>query len=168
MTQEFVALETTFQRSDTAITAAKGSHQEIAALHSAKAAKIPLVVLGETGREPDPVQLAALTKATTTQHRDRAVSELTARRALMEDQSRQLKRLAMAYREWLAANRTAILASSAPDGMLTGMNTLVDVATYEMRFIEAVRRLAEYSEAVTLEVSQHDLAFRRLRDIKGR
>jgi len=46
--------------------------------------------------------------------------------------------------------------------MLRGTNTLLEVAVYEMRFVDSARRLAEYSEDVTKEVAYHDVAYRRL------
>lgn len=162
MTQEYVALEIAFQTKDAAITESKGSHQEIAALHGAKAAKIPIVILGEAGRGPDPVQMLALANETATRHRDRAAAELTSRRALVADHSRQLKALASSYQTWLTANRAAILGSTSPEDMLRGTNTLLDVAAYEMRFVDSARRLAEYSEAVTKDVAHHDVECRRL------
>jgi hypothetical protein len=147
MMQQRNALDTAFSARDTEITTAKGSHREINEDAAGKLAKIPMVNDSIMGRVHDLQLTATLNKDTAAKHRDRAIWELQQRNALVADQRLKLKDLASSYQHWLKTNQDRINGSTAQEDLLRGANTGIEVAQYEVSFIDAAYDLAKYSEA---------------------
>jgi hypothetical protein len=150
-----------------AITNAKGSHQNIGEEQASKGAAIPIVVNGEAGRGPDPAKMLALRKEMATRHRDRAAWELQQRVALVADHRLKLKALASAYQEWLKRNLDAVNASTAPEDVLRGTNTELDVAGFEGTFVAAAERLAKYCERAANDAAGHEVRYQLAMTTRG-
>ena len=102
---------------------------------------------------------AALNKEIAAKHRERAIWELQQRNALFADQRLKLKDLASSYQNFLKNNQGKINASTAPPDLLRGANTEIEVAQYEVSFVDAALDLAKYSEAATKDAANYQDMF---------
>ena len=82
MSQRIGEIDLEFTKKDQAISASKGSHEDIAREIGAKMAKVPVVELGEYGHDRDPQQMMALEREQAARDRERAALELSQRVAL--------------------------------------------------------------------------------------
>jgi hypothetical protein len=149
------ALDTAFSARDAEITNATGTHREINEDAVARMAQIPMVNDQIMGRVHDLQMAAALNKEVAAKHRERAIWELQQRNALFADHRLKLKDLASSYQNWLKNNQGKINASTAPGELLRGANTEIEVAQYEVSFVDAACDLAKFSEAATKEAANY-------------
>lgn len=154
MAQRLGEIDAAFVTKDQAISKAPGSHEDIGHDIAVKISKVPVVELGEYGRDRDPEKVGALLREQATRDRDRAVLELKQRGALYTQRKAQYKELASAYDIWLKQNIGRINTSMA--NPLSNTNTELAVAGYEDVLITMSENLAKYSEEVTKEAARYE------------
>lgn len=158
MVQRMGEIDATFAKKDLEITHSPGNHTEIAGIIAAKVAKVPIVELGEYGKDRDPELMKPLMREEATLHRDRAGWELKQRSALHAQRKAQYKALVVAYQAWLKQNQGRINASMTD--MIRGTNTEIGVAGYEEALVGLSETLAKYTEEVTKDVAHYERNYR--------
>jgi hypothetical protein len=154
MTQRIQSIETEFAKKDQAISDAPGNHAQIGREIGAKIAKVPVVELGEYGRDKDPAQMQALYREQATRDRERAARELTERVALYEQKKSQYKEVVSAYQVWLKQNQGRI--NTSMNDVLKGTNTELAVAGFEQGLIGLAENLAKYSKHATQDAAGYE------------
>jgi len=157
MTQRLGEIEVTFTKKDQEITVAKGSHREIANDIATRMEKVPIVELGEYGRDRDPNLVVPLLREEGARHRDRAAWELQQRTALFSQRKAQYKEQIAAYRVWFKQNEARINACK-PD-LMRGPNPELEVAGFEEGLIGLAQTLAKYSESATKDAAHYEKAY---------
>ncbi len=154
-----VQIEDEFTPKDKAITAAPGSHEQIAGATQAKIAKLPIIpTAGEADPGPDPAKVKALQREQATLDRARAAAELQQRTALYAERRAKYKELAASYAAWLkqssgpSSNASANLVSDASSD--TALRC-------EERLINLAESLRKYHEDATRDAAYYEQAFQK-------
>jgi len=140
MAQRIGEIDREFVARDQEITAAPGSHDQIARQISAKIEQVPIVELGEYGRDRDPVQVTALLRQQAALDHARADWELQKRTALHAQRLARYKDVVNTYGVWLKDNVNA-------------------VAQYEDGLIGLAEELAKYTADVTKNTAHYERAY---------
>jgi hypothetical protein len=154
MARRLGEIDAEFTRKDASISAAPGSHQQIAREIGETEAKVPVVELGEYGHDKDPVQMVRLELEKATRDRERAAWELQQRTALHLQRKTQYKEVASAYSTWLKQNLSRINTSMADP--LRNTNTELAAAGYEDGLIGLSETLAKYTANATRDAAMYE------------
>jgi len=154
MAQRLGDIDAEFAKKDAAITAAPGNHQQIAREIGEKEAKVPVVELGEYGRDKDPEQMVRLELEQATRDRERANWELQQRTAIHLQRKTQYKEVASAYAAWLHQNIGRINTSMADP--LRNTNTELNAAGFEDGLIGLSETLAKYTANATRDAAMYE------------
>ena len=157
MGQRLGEIDRDFVAKDQEITAAPGSHDQIARQIGAKIEQVPIVELGEYGRDRDPAQVTALLRQQAALDHARAEWELQKRTALHAERVARYKDVVNTYGVWLKNNVNRINTSVAHP--LDNTNTEIAVAQYEDGLIGLAEELAKYTENVTRNAALYEKAY---------
>ena len=151
--QRMSEIDGEFAKKDQAIMATPGGHDQIAKEIGARVEKLPVVEMGESGPQPDPVRLQALQREQATRDRTRATWELQQRAALYAQRKAQYKGVAAAYAAWLKQNLGPVTNQTA---QLLDDATVEIAVSCEEELIGASEKLAQYTTEATRYAAQHE------------
>jgi hypothetical protein len=154
--QHMGEIDAEFAKKDKAIMAAPGGHDQIAKEIGARVEKLPVVEMGESGPQPDPVKLQALQREQATRDRTRAAWELQQRAALYAQRKARSKELAASYAAWLKQNLGPINNQTVK--LLDDSNTELAV-TCEDELLGLSEGLAKYTQLATTDAAQYEKAY---------
>jgi hypothetical protein len=146
-------IEAAYARRDQAISLTPGNHQQIAQAIGEKMSRVPVVELGEYGRDRDPAQMQALEREQARLDRERAAAELAERTRLYKQRKAEYAGLIANYQAWLKQNLGRINIST---NLIENKNTELTVAGYEEALIGLSEELAKYSQDAARDAAMYE------------
>lgn len=153
LAQEFAAVE----------TAANG-HDAIESEFASKLKAIPVVELGEYGRDHDPAKVKVLKMETVTKHRNQAITELKQNQVLLNKLKNYYKQVISEYSTYIQKNADKI--NGDPAALYNGTNTELAVANFEMSLLSLATDIAQRSQHITSDLAHWEAEYQLAKQAK--
>lgn len=124
---------------------------------------IPMVVLGEYGRDHDPEQVQALRLEMAVLHCDRAKEELTAFGNAWNNLRAGYREVAAEYQDFITENQAMIYGGVSPEDMLNGVNTEFPLLQFEASMIGLVTDLCQQAKELIIKTAIWEKAYQELK-----
>jgi hypothetical protein len=152
--QQMTDVSADFDQWLTDIAQQGNSHEAISLDAGKRYEAIPMVELGEYGRDHDPAQVAVLRKAEAKQHREQAQQELEQQMAAFEEVANRYQAIVSEYLNFVKKNGKKIHGGTSVKDMMDGTNTEQPLVTFEMRLLGIPLELSQKSRELTQEAAQ--------------
>jgi hypothetical protein len=130
------------------------SHEAIAAEAGKRYEAIPMVSLGEYGRDHDPEQVRVLRLQEAKDHRVRAQEELKEQAGILAAAADRYQSIITNYLDYVKANSEKIYAGTTAKDLMEGTNTEQSLIGFESSLMGIALELSSKSRELTKEAAQ--------------